>query len=111
MRLFRSPRLAWPIGVAWGSRTLNSFGLVERANHLGSVGPTGYYSDFQLSPDEKQVVVRSIDPEAQKGDLWLLQMLPGIPLRLTFHPEDDRFPIWSPDGSRIVFHLAPHRLL
>ncbi len=90
----------------WGGVGKSNSQLVwfsREGKSLSSVGPTGYYSDFQLSPDEKQVAVRSIDPEAQKGDLWLLQTLPGTPLRLTFHPEDDRFPVWSPDGSRISF--------
>jgi Tol biopolymer transport system component len=70
---------------------------------LSSAGPAGYYSDLRLSPDEKQVVVRNSDPEGRIGDLWLHQILAGIPLRLTFHPKDDRFPVWSPDGSQIVF--------
>jgi len=75
----------------------------RQGKSLGAVGPQGFYNDPWLSPDEKQVVVRSSDPEGRIGDLWLLQILAGIPLRLTFHPKDDGFPVWSPDGSQIIF--------
>ena len=35
------------------------------------------------------------------GDIWLLDATRTT--RFTFDPSLDRFPIWSPDGSRIVF--------
>ena len=61
------------------------------------------YQDPWLSPDEKQVVVSRNDLEAYLGDIWLLRIFQGIPSRFTFHPEfPNRFPVWSPDGSRIV---------
>jgi len=37
------------------------------------------------------------------SDIWLLDLARGIPSRFTFDPANDGFPIWSPDGSRIVF--------
>ena len=90
----------------WGGTAGQNSQLVwlnREGKSLGGVGQPGFYEDPWLSPDEKQVVVRSSDPEGRIGDLWLLQIPAGTPLRLTFHPKDDRFPVWSPDGSRIVF--------
>ena len=90
----------------WGGVAMSTSQLIwfnREGKSLGGGGRTSYYTDPWLSPDVNRAVVRVIDPDGQTGDLWLLQLLPGTPLRLTFHPKDDRFPIWSPDGSRIVF--------
>src|SRR5207247_8292347 len=38
------------------------------------------------------------------GKIWILDLTRGgIATRFTFGPEDDRAPVWSPDGGRIVF--------
>ena len=39
----------------------------------------------------------------QNLDVWLLELGRGVLSRFTFDPAIDVFPIWSPDGSRIVF--------
>ena len=90
----------------WGGVAMSNSQLIwfnREGKSLGGGGRTSYYTDPWLSPDVNQAVVRVSDSARQAGDIWLLQLLPGTPLRLTFHPRDDRFPIWSPDGNRIVF--------
>jgi serine/threonine protein kinase/Tol biopolymer transport system component len=58
----------------------------------------------QLSPDEKQVVVDDIEPQAGTFDLWLIELARGgISSRFTLDPHNHWFPIWSPDGSQIAF--------
>jgi Tol biopolymer transport system component len=38
------------------------------------------------------------------GDVWLLDLARGTTSRLTFSPQyENSSPIWSPDGTRIVF--------
>ncbi len=72
--------------------------------YLGTVGlPADYYTGPQLSPDGTRV---AIDIEGPRGslDIWLLELDRDVPTRLTAHPATERFPLWSPDGSRIVFH-------
>ena len=56
-----------------------------------------------LSPDETRVAVQHLDPQTGKADIWLLDLLRGTSSRFTFTPSDDKFPIWSPDGNRIIF--------
>jgi serine/threonine protein kinase/Tol biopolymer transport system component len=57
-----------------------------------------------LSPDGRRLAVTRIDGPA-KSDVWILDLERNVPTRVTFN-ESSRVPIWSPDGSRIVFASA-----
>lgn len=70
---------------------------------LETVGPTGGYNSPWLSPDEKRVAFGRQEPEGGGFDIWLLEIARGNLNRFTFDPAIDQSPIWSPDGSRIVF--------
>src|SRR5262249_37715247 len=38
------------------------------------------------------------------GDIWILDLKrAALPARFTFAPEDEMSPIWSPDGTQIVY--------
>ena len=69
---------------------------------IGPTGPPGYYNSVSLSPDGKRV---AFDQASESGDLdiWILDLDRGVPSRFTFDPTTEFFPIWSADGSRIVF--------
>jgi len=73
---------------------------------LGTVGPPGAYGNPSLSPDEKRVAVQRGELPGQGGspDIWLIETGPrGATERFTFDPATETNPLWSPDGSRIVF--------
>ena len=70
---------------------------------LETVGPTGGYNSPWLSPDEKRVAFGRQELEGGGFDIWLLEIARGNLNRFTFNPAIDQSPIWSPDGSRIVF--------
>ena len=42
-------------------------------------------------------------PQGRTQDLWLVELARGVTSRFTFDPGNDIYPVWSPDGSRIVF--------
>ena len=67
---------------------------------LGTVGaPDENLLSPRLSPDGRRVAVsRAVQGNS---DIWLLDA--DRTTRFTFDPSPDRFPLWSPDGSRIVF--------
>jgi len=75
----------------------------RNGNKLGTMGPPGHYWDLSLSPDEKHIAVTRMDSVVGTRDVWVLDRLRGTASRLTFHPENDFLPTWSPDGTRIVF--------
>jgi Tol biopolymer transport system component len=70
---------------------------------LGTVGPPGVFAAIRLSPDEKRIALQRLDDEKGTYDIWLIELTRGTPTRLTFDPANDVYPIWSPDGSRMVF--------
>jgi Tol biopolymer transport system component len=77
---------------------------VDRSGTVrGTVGPedqTGL-SNPELSPDGKRVAVQlSVQGNA---DVWLIDVSRSVMSRFTFDPSVDTRPIWSPDGSRVVF--------
>ena len=56
-----------------------------------------------LSSDEKRFIADRLDPQTNSYDLWLCDALGGNPQRFTSDPANDFAPVWSPDGSRIVW--------
>ena len=76
---------------------------------LGRPGARGVISTIALSPDASRVVFDQADPRTATFDLWQLVFAVGAPDKLTFNPSHDIFPMWSPDGSRIVFTSVRER--
>jgi Tol biopolymer transport system component len=76
---------------------------------LGKAGPPGLYAEPALSPDEKKIVFPGIGDAENKGtDLWILEFTRGITSRFTSKKSrDDVTPVWSPDGTSIVYASYP----
>jgi Tol biopolymer transport system component len=70
---------------------------------IGTVGPAGSYNYPWLSPDEKRVAFGRQEALGVGPDIWMMEIARGNLTRFTFDPAGDVAPIWSPDGSRIVF--------
>jgi Tol biopolymer transport system component len=68
---------------------------------LGTAGEPGDYQGLALSPDGTRVAFSKRDGEAR--NIWLLDLARDTGTRLTFGSAIDSHPVWSPDGSRIIF--------
>ena len=85
------------------STGLTQLALIDRAGKdLGLIGQPGNYVRPWLSPDGKRIALDGVDSQGNR-DIWLMELASGTPSRFTFDPGTDIFPVWSPDGSRIVF--------
>ena len=79
--------------------------LLDRSGReVGLVGKT--VADFQsprFSHDGTRVSVMINDPSTQKSDVWVIDVARGTSTRLTFDPESDYAPVWSPDDRMVYF--------
>jgi serine/threonine protein kinase len=75
----------------------------QRGKQLAVVGPAGVFSDLALSPDETRVAFTRQDPRLGTRDVWILDLARDNWARITRDPANDWLPIWSPDGTRIIF--------
>jgi len=70
---------------------------------LGKLGSPEEIFAPKISPDQKRVAVFRRDAQGLP-DVWLLEPARDTSTRFTFHAAADGVPVWSPDGSRIVFY-------
>jgi len=87
-----APAFAFNTQLAWFDRN---------GKPLGDLGSPGTYVDFALAPDGRRLALaRNVNRDL---DLWLLDLATAGMTRFTFDPATDRFPVWSPDSSKIVY--------
>src|SRR5581483_5301526 len=67
------------------------------------VGDPGKISQLRLSPDGSRLAYRMEAANPADADIWILDLARGASSRFTFGPNLAGFPVWSPDGSEIVF--------
>jgi Tol biopolymer transport system component len=68
---------------------------------VGQLGAPANYSNIEVSPAGDRVAVDTIADNNR--DVWVIDVARAVPSRLTFDPASDWTPVWSPDGSQILF--------
>src|SRR5262249_34053228 len=77
--------------------------LDRSGKSVGTIGAPDAASltSAELSPDGKRVAVhRTVNGNE---DIWLIDAARGVPTRFTYDAALDHDPLWSPDGTRVVF--------
>lgn len=81
----------------------SQFMWVDReGKELSKIGTMGNYLDANLSPDETKIVY-AVQEEGNNNNIWVYDLRRNVPTKFTFDPQDEVWPIWSPDGQRIVY--------
>jgi hypothetical protein len=68
---------------------------------MGRVGAADNYGDVELSPKADRVAV-DINTN-QNRDVWVIDIARNVPSRITFDAAADWSPLWSSDGSQLIF--------
>jgi Tol biopolymer transport system component len=69
----------------------------------GTVGEPGSIAQVRVSLDGTHVAYRKDSRNLVGQDLWLLDLNRGTSARFTFGPGNSGLPLWSPDGSELIF--------
>jgi Tol biopolymer transport system component len=75
----------------------------RKGNEVGVVGTPDVYGNVVLAPDGQSVAVDKTDNVSQNTDVWTYDLQRDSAKRLTFDPAIDGLPVWSPDGTRLIF--------
>ncbi len=69
----------------------------------GTLGDEALYRELHLSPDGTRAAVAILDQLAGSSDLWIYEIERDLRTRFTFGPEEESFPVWSPDGETLYY--------
>ncbi|MFA6455951.1 MAG: protein kinase [Bacteroidota bacterium] len=72
---------------------------------IRSVGGMDEMNAPKFSPDGNKMAVWLYDTKSRKTNIWILDLRTGSKSRLTNGKEGEFNPVWSPDGTRIVFSV------
>jgi eukaryotic-like serine/threonine-protein kinase len=76
----------------------------DRAGRVvGAIDAPGEYRDLAVSRDGRRIAYELMDAALGTRDIWIRDLDRDARLRLTSAPEEDGAPVWSPDGTSLVF--------
>jgi Tol biopolymer transport system component len=75
----------------------------RKGNEIGAIGKPDVYANVALAPNGKTVALDKTDVGSGNTDIWTYDLQRDSMKRLTFDPAIDSAPMWSPDGTRLLF--------
>jgi eukaryotic-like serine/threonine-protein kinase len=89
-----------------GGESTNRLVWVDRSGkEVGDIGNPGRYAEPALSPDGTELAVAMRPATGGNSSIWTIDLSRNLGSRFTFTATDANNPVWSPDGSRIVFSV------
>jgi hypothetical protein len=78
--------------------------VVDRSGAIVSrVGEPGFYAQAAFSPDGRGIAVIRTDVDTGHQDVWTFDVASGRGRAITSDEAIDSSPLWSPDGTAIVY--------
>ena len=94
------PAKQWQTQIVWYDR---AFG-----RRLSAVGEPGRHEALSLSLDQENSLLQPCFEKNIEGcALWVFDLFRNTARRFTFNPSLNIRPLWSPDGTRIIFASKP----
>ncbi|HEX3577412.1 MAG TPA: protein kinase, partial [Thermoanaerobaculia bacterium] len=91
-------------------RTDTSVGRLALVNRSGAeirvIDDKNVFYDFGLSPDGGKAAVSVVNRDTGFADIWIYDLVRGVRERFSSEPWHEVTPVWSPDGSYIVYSEA-----
>jgi Tol biopolymer transport system component len=88
-----------PTRLVWVDRT---------GKEIGALGQPSVTSGFRISADGARVAEAIVDPKTGTADVWVFELERGVSTRLHSNAVDEKSPVWSADGSRVLYR-SDHR--
>jgi serine/threonine-protein kinase len=97
----RSGTLLYVAGDANKALAENTLVWVDRDGREQLIpAPPRAYTMPRISPDGTRV---ALDIRDQENDIWIFDLHRQTLERRTFDPQLDQYPVWTPDGKRLLF--------
>jgi Tol biopolymer transport system component len=77
--------------------------LDRQGRESGSLGEPAAIKGLRISPDGGRAAVDIGDPRTGTSDVWVFDVVSGVPTRLHSDSVDEIMPVWAPDGSRLFY--------
>jgi serine/threonine protein kinase len=86
-----------------GSAEPFQFTWMDRSGKRGASIDVASNGLLRLSPDGRRIAFTAVAGPQGAEDVWIYDTERDVKSRLTTNPGPDHWPVWSPDGSRLVF--------
>ncbi|MEO8190242.1 MAG: protein kinase [Acidobacteriota bacterium] len=77
--------------------------LDRQGKEVGQLGEPAVVKGLRISPDGARAAVDIEDRRTGTSDLWVFELARSVSRRLHSDPVDEVTPVWSPDGSKLVY--------
>jgi Tol biopolymer transport system component len=88
-----------PSRLAWFGRD---------GKEAGQVGEPSVVRGLRISPDGGRAAVDIENPTTGTSDIWVFEFAREVSTRLHSDPVDEVMPVWSADGSRVLYRSDRH---